>query len=585
MAEFGETTVLQTTLASMFPISYELMRSSYMLPRTPASRSPLAPEKVRSLITGPFSLTYTGSVKIAELNTELLFLARALCAPNQSVAGGLGVIGGPGLLIDITFNDVTLDDVTVPLVIQGINLSGNLGFSGSLTAIGMLHIGYCSTRDLTFASEVTIASLEFYDNHVHGSLILSSGVSLTSLLVYGNYPQISFVEVSNKKFYPSLDSLMYLNSSDGREPRDIPIGSRGFGAFSLTGLSAASYPHIISLAAPDPWSVDIATLFPNLVSLFVIEYPPTGAVAIPETPTSRYTSLTMISAKGVTSIDLRDRASYLSLGLRIVGCSQLSGVILGEETGPIQQYKTFVIERSGLLYLRGARSMIRAPSTLRLGDHTAPALSVPSKNTGTATTRLLDYVLRGMPTLGGGSSVPAVPSDYLPNVLVSLAETLPAIVLYPVMQTVEYSFNRPASVVALDPAGGKTSTFTQYSGGANPVVPSASSTLTSAVITVSPFGIRYTLQVSPSTTGSGPLGLSVAGLVTSPQTTARGNTKKSILSSLGVSSHHGVSNVLIGLVVAGIIVVIVAVVVTYSVSLSKKRKVKRVQPSGTHLTP
>ncbi len=174
--------------------------------------APLAPEKVRPLILTPFSLTYTGVLKIADLNTELLFLARAVCAPTQTVAGGIGIIGGEALLIDVTFSDVTIDDVATPLVIQGLTLTGNLTFSGNLTSFGILHIGYNSLKgDLSFGCEVTVASLEIYECTIAGDIVLPSGASLVSILVYGQYPQILLEDLSNKKIYPSLTSLLYLN--------------------------------------------------------------------------------------------------------------------------------------------------------------------------------------------------------------------------------------------------------------------------------------------------------------------------------------------------------------------------------------
>ncbi len=497
MTEFGETTIVQTTLASMFPISYSLL-TTLMSPRTPQPLAPLAPEKVRPLVLAPFSLSYTGFLKISDLNTELLFFSRAICAPTQSVAGGTGVIGGQALLIDINFNNVTIDDVTVPLVIQGLILTGNLSITGASTSLGIVHIGYNTIGgSLIFSEDITLASLELYDCVVSADITLPSGPSVVSLLIYGQYPQLTLEEVSSSKAYPSLSSLMYLNGVDGKGERDIPSGARGFGAYTLTGLTQTSYPLITTLAIPDPWSIpNLETLFPNLLNVYAPGYPAEGAVTIPATPQSRYSSLTVIGASRLTSMDLSNRASSLIAGIRIVGCPLLTAVILRSDPQtltPLREYRTLVIERCGLLYLRGARGLTRPPTTLRLGDHTAPVMSVSPHNAS----RILDYVLQAQPTLGQGSTISAVAGDYLPNVIVALAEQMPHLILYPVMQTVEYSLARPAAVVAADPAGGLTTTYTQYSGGSNPVVPT-SGTLTNAVITVSPFGIRYNIRIAAS---------------------------------------------------------------------------------------
>ncbi len=570
MTDFGDTTVMQTTLASMFPISYQVLPMS---PRTPQPMAPLAPEKVRPLVLNAFSLTYTGFLKITDLNTELLFLARSICAPTQSVSGGVGIIGGESLIIDITFIDVTVDDVATPLVIQGLTLTGSLSFSGDQTSLGIVHVGYNVMKgNLTFDSGVTIASLELYDCVINGDIVLPSGTSLVSLLVYGQYPQISLTELSNKKIYPLLTSLLYLNGVDGMDARDIPTGSRGFGAYTLSGLTLGTYPLITTLATPDPWSVDLETLFPNLVSLYVINYRGPDIATVPSTTKSRYSMLTFIGARTMTSLDLSPRAASLTTGIRIVGCPELQAVLLRQEPlimQPAREYKTLVIERCALLYLRGIRGMNRSPTTLRLGDHTGITLTMNSRPGSNS--RLLDYVLQGMPTLGPGNTTPAVASDYLPNVIVALAETVPSLILYPVMQTVEYRFTRPAAVVASDPSGGLTTTYTQYSGGSNPVVPSTGTTLSNAFITVSPFGIRYSLRVNPDHSAVS-IGSTIAGL---PSTTTNnnqevlhGSVKGSIFTAERSRNFH--IAMIIAIVLGAIIVL--SAVITVALVTSRRKK-------------
>lgn len=591
--EFGDSsnTVLQTTLASMFPISYEIMRSTYMLPRTPQPTSPLSPEKVRPLVIGPFSLTYTGSLKIADLNTELLFLARSLCAATKPVAGGFGgVIGGEGLLINITFNNVVLDDITTPLVIQGISLIGSLTFTGSLTIIDTIQIGYCSiSQNLTFDSLARTNSLELYACLVTGTLGLPSGESLSSLLVYGTYPQILFTDLSNPKLYPLLLSLMYLNTVDGRPTRDIPTGDIGFGAFTLDGLKSTSYPNIVSLAVPDPWlsTIDLAVMFPNLVTLFVIEYPGSGVITIPTTAQSNYSRLVIIGARTITSLDLTGRVAYLSKGIRIVGCPLLYAVILRSDplsSSPPYQLQTLVIERCALLYLRGARGIATPPNVVRLGDHVNSSLAITGV-INTVPKRLLDYILLAMPSVGIGS---ASPLDYLPNVLVSLAESIPSLILYPVMQTVEYNFAKPAATIS-----SSSSSFTQYNGGANPVVPTTGN-LSTAAITVSPFGIRYNLSVSASSNSiritSTDSSASASVLTTS--SSVRGNTKNSILSSLG-SVYEGYSisvnnwpALIRGIIIASfVLLALVGIIVGLSVWRARVKHNKKIHTaSGLQLT-
>lgn len=560
MTEFGETTVTQTTLASMFPISFSTMVSN-MSPRTPQPFAPLAPEKVRSLILTPFSLNYTGMLKIGELNTELLFLARAVCAPTQQVRGGSGTIGGEALLINVTFTDVTIDDVITPLVIQGLILKGNLSFSGTLTSFASIQIGYNSLQNLSFGNDVTVASLELYECVVSGTINLPPGASLTSLLVYGQYPQISLQQLSNVKLYPVLTSLLYLNGTDGKGPRDIPPGARGFGAFTLSGLTESSYPLITTLAVPDPWTNTVLeTLFPNLVTLFVLGAQNSGSLVVPATPNSKYSMLTIIGANGVTNINLTDRAPYLTTGIRIVGCPALLSVALRNEpqtTQPLQEYKTLIIERCALVYLRGTRGMNRVPTTLRLGDHTSPALPTNSLKTTSSTIRLLEYVLQALPTLGG--DIPAVASDYLPNVIVALAENIPSLILYPVMQTVEYVFTRPAAVVASDPTGGLTTTYTQYSGGANPVVPSGASALTNIAISVSPFGIRYTLRINSS----------ISSVVASA-TTSTNSIGGSMKNSLFPADNKHLKITMIIAIIGSVILLVIGVIIAAIVASKRK---------------
>lgn len=566
MAEFGEVTVNQTTLASMFPISYSTILT-YMSARTPQPTTPLAPEKVRGLILHPFSLNYTGFLKIAQLNTELLFLSRAVSAPTQPVPGGIGIIGGENLLIDITFTDVTIDDVATPLVIQGLNLTGDIRITGPITSFGIVYIGYNTIAgSLIFDSSVTIASLELYQCVVDRDLILPSGASLVSILIYGQYSQISLSQLSNTKSYPSLTSLLYLNSIDGKSPRDVPAGARGFGAYTLSGLTQAAYPLINVLAIPDPWTdVDIETLFPNLLSLIVLNYPKSGAVTIPSTPRSRYSMLTFIGAEQLTSLNLSERAGSLNAGLRIVGCPLLTGVLLRTDpltSEPLREYRTLIIERCALLYLRGTRGMNRLPTTLRLGDHTLPDLSLSSKNLGAAgsSTRLLDYVLRSLPTVGEGSAYPSTTTDYLPNVIVALAELVPILIAYPVMQTVEYRFAKPAAVIATDSSGTLTTSYTQYSGGSNPIVPSNGSSLVAAVITISPFGTRYTIRVTQNG-GTTALGSTISDLPTTESIS--GSTKGSLFQSS--------KNVRIAIIVLAALAGIIAVSVILAIWVLTKR--------------
>jgi hypothetical protein len=577
MSQFGETTVLQTTLASMFPISYEVMRT-HLAPRTPQPNSPLAPEKVRPLVLTPFSLSYTGLLKIADLNTELLFLARAISAPTQTVSGGIGLVGGETLLIDITFNDVVIDDVTIPLVVQGLNLSGSLTFSGGITTIGIIHIGYNTINNsLIFAPEVTVASLELYSCNVLRSITLPPAASLVSLLVSGHYPQISLAILGDKKMYPALTSLMYLNSVDGQEARDIPPTTKGFGAFSLSGLTASSYPFVITLAVPDPWNYDIEALFPNLITLYMIGSSKEGTFQIPATPKSRYSMLVVIGANQLSTLDLSVRANSLVQGFRIVGCPQLTGVLLrpgAQDTEPLREYRTMVIERCGLIYLRGTRGLIRPPVTLRLGDHTSPSLQ-----TSTVKSRLIEYVLEALPYIG---SVPATATDYLPNVIVFLAEILPTLIQYPVMQTVEYSFNRAAAVAA---TGNLTTSYTQYSGGANPVVPTNTqgSTLTGASITVSPFGIRYTLRISSSKLG-GTASPSIGNTIEQPP--VEGSIKGSIIGR-GTPAENK-KHLKIAIIVISVIAVVILMIgiITYLVLRARASKLlvgSTKLPPGPHL--
>ena len=577
----------QTTLASMFPISHEVMRSSHMKTRTPQPFAPLPPERVRPLISGPFSLTYTGALRIADLNTELLFLARSLCSPTAVVAGGIGgFVGGSLLLVDIRFEDVTLDDVSIPLVLQGLTLAGSLSFTGAQTLFGIVHVGFGSFRgSLLFGSEVTVASLELYSCVVDVDITLPSGASLASLLVSGLYPQISLQALSNKKVYPSLVSLLYLNGIDGRAPRDIPPLAKGFGAFTLEGLQSTSYPLITTLALPDPWSVDLEKLFPNLITLYAIEFPKSGAVEIPQSPNLRYSSLTLIGAQEITSLDLSERASHLTGGIRIVGCPQLTSVILRKDplaSTPFREYRTLIVERCALLYIRGTRGMNRAPTVIRLGDNIAPPLTVVSPTLGVSTSaRLLDYVLVGMPTLGFGSPIPAVSADYLPNVLVALAEIYPSLISYPVMQTVEYVFGRSTALVTIDTADPNSTTkFTQYSGGANPVVPtngSGGSALLGAAVSASPFGVHYTLRISTppsvmqvlSTVLNPSLGASIDTGGTDLVNTggARGNNKNALYAAFGSASAGWseslskmkwvlIAVIIIALVIIGIVIII-----------------------------
>lgn len=574
MADFGDLTVSQTTLASMFPISFEFFRSTLMSKRTPQPFAPLAPEKVRPLFLTAFSLNYTGYIKITDLNTELLFLARALCAPTQSVAGGIGAVPGEALMIDVTFNDVTLDDVAVPLVIQGLNLTGSLTFSGTLTSFGIVQIGFCNiAKDLLFGPEVTVASLEIYSCGVStGQLVLPTGSAMTSLLIYGQYPQVSLQAVSDRKVYPILSSLMYLNGVDGQGPRDIPSGARGFGAFTLSGLTQPSYPSVTTLATVDPWStgVDIEALFPNLISLIVLGYPHSGPLTIPATPISRYSSLTFIDAAQVTGINLSDRAASLSVGIRIVGCPKLSAVMTRRESSaPDYEYRTFIIERCALLFLRRGRVTGGSTTTLRLGDQTGLAISVTT--TGSYS-RLLDFILAAVPTImivdDGQTALPAVASDYLPNVLVALAERAPTLIQYPMMQTVEYQF-------------AQSSPHTQYSGGANPVLPSAGSRLTSASITVSPFGIRYLFKNSSVS--------SIGETISNLSSTAVAETKTITggrLSTFRRAFPHGKTKWLIlGAIIVGIILIIVAIIliIMKSRSLSHRPSTNKEEEVKPHL--
>ncbi len=549
MGEFGEVTVLQTTLASMFPISYEfLISSGIMSKRTPQPFAPLAPEKVRPLITTPFSLTYSGLVKMSDLNTELLFLARAISAPTQSVAGGIGVVPGEALLIDISFVDVTVDDVAVPLVIQGLTMTGTLTFSGNLTSFGIVHIGYCNiSGSLTFSDEITVASLELYSCVVGAEITLPPGPSLTSLLIYGQYPQISFADLQNTKTYPVLSSLMYLNGVDGKGSRDIPPNARGFGAFSLSGLTKSSYPNITTLATTDPWSVDLETLFPHLVSLFVIEYSKGGAVTVPETPKSKYSLLTFIGAQEITSLDITKRADFLTAGIRIVGCPRLTTVMLrptATTSEPPREYRILVVERCALLYLRGIKGLNRPITTLRLGDHVSPTITI-SASAIVGSTRLLDYILAGAPQVGESAAVAA---DYLPNVIVALAEIMPTLIQYPVMQTVEYQFLRSGA-------------YTQYSGGANPVVPTnGSASLIGAAITVSPFGIRYSLKIVPSSNLS-----SIRDTIVGLDSTSSASTSKT--NFLGMIHHSGRTRVLI---IAAAVIGIVVILITVGILIARR---------------
>jgi hypothetical protein len=481
-------------------------------------------------------------------------------------------VGGEVLLINVTFVDVVVDNVAVPLVIQGLALDGNLSFSGGLTSFASVQIGYNSIKgSLSFSADVTVASLELYETPVVGDIILPKGASLVSILVYGQYPQISLETLSNTKVYPLLTSLLYLNGVDGMAPRDVPSAAKGFGAYTLSGLTSASYPMILTLAVPDPWSVDLESLFPNLQTLFVVDYPKIGAISIPATPKSRYSMLNIIGASQITSLDLSARAASLSMGVRIVGCPLLTGVALRAEAlvaEPLREYRTLVIERCGLIYLRGARGMVRAPAILRLGDQTTPALSTTFRTASSS--RLLDYIIQALPTLGQGSSLSSVPSDYLPNVLVSLAESLPLLIQYPIMQTVEYSFARPSAVVASDPSGGLTTTYTQYSGGANPVVPSGS-TLSSASVTVSPFGIRYTLRVTPVPVGGtaigAALGTSAAGI--------RGSLKGSLFAA-APTTHNGMKIAIIVAIVIGVVLVL-SVIIAIAVTRSRRQAVSSKQ--------
>lgn len=574
MTQFGEATVNQTTLASMFPISYNYIRDNYMSPRTPQPQAVLAPEKVRPLITGPFSLTYTGSLKIADLNTELLFLSRAVSVATQQVAGGIGLMGGPPLLINISFVNVTFDDPVVPLVIQGLNLTGNLSFSGNLTSFGIAHIGYNTIGgNLEFASEITLASLELYSTVVTGSIVLPPGASLVSILVFGNYPQILLSQLENTKIYPVLTSLLYLNSTDGTGPRDVPAGAKGFGAYTLTGLTQSSYPLITTLAVPDPWSVDLATVFPNLMTLYVMGYPTAGAVSVPVTEASRYNMLTFIGAENMTALDLSERAGFLSGGLRIVGCPLLTGVLLRREAlvqEPPREYRVLVIERCALIYLRGARGMTRQPTVLRLGDHTTPNLSTTIRTS--ASTRLLDYILQALPTMGRGSTVTAVPSDYLPNVIVSLAEVVPSLIMYPVMQTVQYIFARSPATVASDPSGGLTTSYTQYSGGANPVVPTGQN-LTGASITVSPFGISYTLRITPFVA-------STLSVPPSTMTAVSGTLKGSLFPS---ATNKKSVRIAMGVVIVVGVVLIISLLIGIAIVAARRKSKSKINANGTKL--
>lgn len=578
MADFGDSTVSQTTLASMFPISYAYLRANHMAPRTPQPTVPLPPERVRPLITSPFSLTYSGVIKIVDLNTELLFLARALCSSTQQSSSGF-----EPLIVDLIFTDIVLDDLTTPLVIQGIITTGDILIQGSLTLIGIAQIGYSSIqRNLIFESGVTIASLELYACIVGKTLQLPVGSSIVSLLIFGQYSQISLADLSNTEIYPHLTSLLYLNGTDGLGDRDIPIDARGFGAFTLRGLTQPSYPQITTLAVPDPWSVDIEALFPNLATLYVIDNLKNGVLTVPATPRCKYTSLNVIGANEISSLDLTARAGFLSMGIRVVGCPKLMAVVLRGEalsSEPPREYRSLIIERCGLLYLRGTRGMMRAPTTLRLGDHIAPPISVASSRS----VRLLDYILQGMPTLGVGSSIPAAGSDYLPSVLVALAEVMPSVVIYPVMQTVEYTFLRPSVVAAADPnGGGTTTTFTQYAGGSNPVVPNNSSlggsVLTNAVVTASPFGLRYTLKISESTTAG-----SIITPASPPQRQAavadqsvRGSDKGALLSSLIVrGSPVDRRRLLIGLAIACAIIILIIIIVALARYLHRRNLLRQ----------
>lgn len=499
--EFGENIITQTTLASMFPISYSTMISQFMSPSTPDPNVPLAPEKVRSLITAPFSLTYSGdSLSIQDLNTELTFLARSLCSPSKPGAD----IGPSSLLINLTFTNISSieNPNKLPLVIQGIILEDSLIFSTNITPFSSIQIGLCIfARDLLFDSDFSVGSLEIFSCTIGRNLTLPSSSSLETLLIYGQYPQITLEQLSNTKVYPNLTSLLYLNGFDGKSSssaRDIPKGAIGFGAFTLDGLTQSSYPWILTLALPNPWKYDIESLFPNLMTLYSLGISDVDeSFVVPATKNSRYDSLILIDAAEMKSLDLSQRVSFLTEELRIIGCPLLTGILLSNNnntTTPLA-FSELVIQRCGLVYLRGADRITRTPLFLSLGDHVSPPLEYIGT---TPKIRILDYVLGALPEIFPG--VAAVAKDYLPNVISSLADTFPSLVLYPVMQTVDYTYTRPPSLTP------STTFFTQYNGGTNPVVPfptnALAATLTNASISVSPFSLRYTIRVTTTTSSS-----------------------------------------------------------------------------------
>lgn len=184
-------------------------------------------------------------------------------------------------------------------------------------------------------------------------------------------------------------------------------------------------------------------------------------------------------------------------------------------------------------------------------------------------TRLISYILQALPSLGETVG-PATANDYLPNVFINLGEiTGNGVIPFPIMQTVEYSFTKqPPS------SSSENITFTQYNGGANPVVPTpqnGASVLNSLVITGSPYGIHYSMKILPSpprTIGSTIQGIS--SLFTTSNENSVGGSLKPFLGSSPHGSLH--TNLILGGIIVGVIIIGILIVV--AIVLSKRRSKK-----------
>lgn len=559
--------VFQTTLISMFPISYALIKSN-MIPETPSVTSPLSPEDVYTLLKPNvlFDFSYTGTVSTINLNTELTYISRCLCNNGQI------------FVTSITFDNLMLDEVTSSIVINNIVTGGDITVQGISTSIGILQISNCIIGgSLTIGDDAIINSFELFSSQVNGQKIkLPSSKSLVSIFVFGNYSQLpSLSTMMNRSVYPHISTLLWFNAFDRAQSVevDIPSGFRGFGCYGLV-LKKNSYPDIVTLGSSNPWDSTvfpngIETIFPNLLSNYVVDYfteTNDTLLTVPENPKSKYNSFHLIGSRKTKQLDLTKRGTFLSGTIRIMSCPELISVALSKDDKTPQACKELILENCGILYIRGviSRFLSRPPDVFRFGDQKMPGISgTVHSQTKVVSTRLLDMILLSVPNIV--PSIPATASDFLPNVITFITKSNSRYAPNPIMQTVRYEFTGPVKDNSGDPG---SSNVVQYNGGTNPIIPHPSGPFFLKLIEVTgiPYNIKYIFSITQESSLGTVRRLGTTSTETSTQNEESSEPLKgniSILKSLNT-----------WLIIGGIMLLMIIVItsIILSVRLASKRQ-------------